>query len=289
MTEHFFGGDWTETKLHILKYYIGIYTKALQGKFTLHYFDACAGTGTRNKKQEAMPLIGVREEIRKVDGSARIALQLDQPFDKYFFVELNRKRYSALQKLKSDFPNRNIEAKRGDANKLIQEEMSSPIWKKGGHRGVIFLDPYGMEIDWETVKAISSTKCLDVWFLISISGINRNTSSNLNKLEGYKVRRLNKFFGTDKWQSAFYQKVKVPSLFDSEREIQQKRANIEHMEEWAKKHLESIFPYVGAPVKLPKAGAQLFSLFFCLSNDSTPAINLAKKISNYALKHDLPL
>jgi three-Cys-motif partner protein len=43
---HRFGGDWTATKLEILKGYLGAYTIALKDQpFKTAYIDAFAGTG----------------------------------------------------------------------------------------------------------------------------------------------------------------------------------------------------------------------------------------------------
>jgi hypothetical protein len=50
MTEHHFGGDWTEKKLSKLKSYLVPYTQIFNGNeharyFTTWYVDAFAGTG----------------------------------------------------------------------------------------------------------------------------------------------------------------------------------------------------------------------------------------------------
>jgi len=48
MTDHTFGGPWTEIKLDAVEYYLKCYTKALKyAHFDLTYIDAFAGTGDR--------------------------------------------------------------------------------------------------------------------------------------------------------------------------------------------------------------------------------------------------
>src|SRR5258707_11201188 len=61
-----------------------------------------------------------------------------------------------------------------DANLSIQKELKDSEWKSA--RAVLFLDPYGMEVDWETLVAIAATKAIDVWFLFSLSGLYRQAT-----------------------------------------------------------------------------------------------------------------
>lgn len=284
MTNHFFGGAWTETKLDVLKQYLSVFTTALsKQKFSLLYIDACAGTGQRSEKQEALPLFGLGEKILDLDGSARIALQTDPKFDSYLFIEKDKNRFQVLEKLKSENPRAKITIEQGDANKILEKAMNSSKWLSHKFRGVIFLDPYGLEIDWETLLAIASTKALDVWYLFSISGVVRQVSKDFEKMEGYKKDRLDRQFGTEEWRDAFYKKRKIPGLFELI-ESHKREADVKQIEDWVKRRLESCFSYVEAPLRLPKNGPQLFSLFFCVSNDSGKAIGLAKKLAGYIIK-----
>jgi three-Cys-motif partner protein len=86
MTDHYFGGAWTEIKLEILKDYLNFYTKALKDKnFELLYIDAFAGTGSRTEILPSAPIFGQKEQKISLAGSARIALNLDKKFDRYLF------------------------------------------------------------------------------------------------------------------------------------------------------------------------------------------------------------
>jgi three-Cys-motif partner protein len=33
------------------------------------------------------------------------------------------------------------------------------------HRAVLFLDPYGMQVEWQTIEAIAKTAAIDLWLL----------------------------------------------------------------------------------------------------------------------------
>ena len=165
MEEHYFGGAWTEIKLDILRKYLEFYTKALSKQgFELLYIDAFAGTGSRTEIVPSVPILGQEEKKISLDGSARIALNIEQQFDRYLFIETNSKRIKELEKIRDEFHNTYIEIKNADANTVITELASKPIWDCNKFRGVIFIDPYGMEVSWETLKSIVMTKSFGmVW------------------------------------------------------------------------------------------------------------------------------
>lgn len=284
MEEHYFGGAWTEIKLEILKDYLNFYTKALhEKKFDLLYIDAFAGTGQRTEILPSMPILQQKEQKISLDGSARIALNLDIKFDRYLFIENNPKRIKELKQLRSEFADAYIKIQNGDANKIIKEVAQKRIWDSNKFRGVIFLDPYGLEVSWDTLEAIAETKSLDVWYLFPISGVCRQASLDFNKMEEYKKKSLDKLFGTRDWQNAFYEKKELPGLFDTKESVERK-FSIKQIEDWVSEKLKSIFTSVSKPLPLPAAGSQLYSLYFCTTNPSPKAIRLAQRVANHILK-----
>ena len=73
-----FGGDWTRTKLNIFTEYLNSYLTALKHQsFRKIYIDAFAGTGE----------IEVCDGTQRLVGSAKIALDAEQKFDEYYFIE----------------------------------------------------------------------------------------------------------------------------------------------------------------------------------------------------------
>jgi three-Cys-motif partner protein len=173
--EHQFGGDWTTRKLEILARYLGDYRTALKNqKFKVAYIDAFAGTGYRTPQATDKSAssflfadLAAAEPQSLLDGSARLALQVQPPFDRYVFIERDRDRCEGLESLRSTFPDLapSIDIRPGDANQVIQE-MCALDWRR--HRAVLFLDPYGMEVEWETIEAIARTKAIDMWLLFSL-------------------------------------------------------------------------------------------------------------------------
>src|SRR5262245_50445175 len=177
MPIHAFGGPWTQRKLSVVKQYLDLYANALKNQgFQRIYIDAFAGSGDRAPRRLAnSPQFDLPEFDMVAKGSVRLALEVEPPFNKYLFVERATKRASELAELKSAHTNRNIEVVNADANEAIKRICGSTIWHGSrGTRGVVFLDPYGLQVSWETLVVISRTKALDIWILFpSGMGINR--------------------------------------------------------------------------------------------------------------------
>jgi three-Cys-motif partner protein len=82
---------------------------------------------------------------------------------------LNKSPESCAGALRAQHPDRDIKVIAGDANQEIPQLLKFVNWR--GVRAVMFLDPYGMNVDWSTLQAIANTRAIDVWFLFSLSGL----------------------------------------------------------------------------------------------------------------------
>ena len=164
---HQFGGTWTDQKLNVLEGYLTAYTTALQrAKFTKGYIDAFAGSGYRDAKRD-VPDLTENEPQELLDGSARRALRVRPNFDGYIFIESHAGRRSQLEALKAEFPNQaqSIQVRGGDANAQLQD-ICRVSWAK--RRAVLFLDPYGMQVEWSTIEAVAKTEAIDMWLPLSL-------------------------------------------------------------------------------------------------------------------------
>lgn len=293
MTDHFFGSQSTDLKLQIIERYLCEFTKALRPQFReLWYIDAFAGTGSRAIKHGALPADLWREEIaERIEqrrGSARIALEIDPCFDKLMFVEKKKKHYDALVALQAEHPDREIIVKRGDANEKILELIDRKSW--AGVRAVIFLDPYGMALDWSTLEAIRNTRAIDVWYLVSLEGLFRQAARDRAKLTDYKRAKICQMVGCADWEDEWYPAADRFDLVDlmsgsnAPAEGSRRRAGIGEMEAFFQRRLTSLFPKVAAPIRLKnKGGVETFSLFFAASNPEPRAYGLAIRIANHIL------
>jgi three-Cys-motif partner protein len=178
MTPHEFGGSWTEDKLSRLQKYLQAYMTIFSKnerarKLNPIYVDAFAGTGYRNTPRESSENISFLPELTEPEnqeflkGSACIALEVQPPFNQYVFIESDPMRVQELANLRSDFlllANR-IGIVNQNANTYLIDwcQRMKPM-----DRAVIFLDPYGMQVEWSLLEAIARTKKIDLWLLFPL-------------------------------------------------------------------------------------------------------------------------
>lgn len=268
MTVNAFGGFWTRDKLTVLRDYLGFYRTALsKQRFKLTYIDAFAGTG-RCKIKDG------RDDV-VIDGSAKIALDCGG-FDSYCFIERKRRHQTELQQLLDSHPNgaRGWIAGRS-AEDLLPTLLLGHDWSRT--RGVLFLDPFGLQCTHNMLRQIAETKALDVFFLVSLSGLYRQAAISAAAVDEGKASRLTNFLGTDDWRSMYKEHPQqefwgVPPA--------SREPGWEELLKFTTKQLRKLFPYVGEPNLMGNAnGAPLFALYFAVANPSGPAIGLAKRVS----------
>ena len=242
-----FGGAWTEEKLDRVRKYLTAYATIMRNQpFRFAYIDAFAGTGYRTLKEsdnstELMFPEMVESEVQGfLDGSARVALEVEPQFDKYIFIEKDINRFSELQKLNDDFPHLSdrIEIVQADGNTHVQK-LCSYDWLGTRRRAVLFLDPYGMEVKWQTIEAIANTKAIDLWLLFPL-GVAVNRLLRKDSQIGESIRKtLNEFFGTADWFDEFYNEEDA-SLFENSSKLS-KVADWDAIENYFIERLDSIF------------------------------------------------
>lgn len=215
-----FGGDWTTEKLERVRKYLVAYAKIMQRQpFRFAYIDAFAGSGYRTLKQDEtsaglmFPELTESDSQRFIDGSARIALQVRPRFTKYIFVEKDIARFGDLQQLKEDYSEvrDDIILVNADANSYLQDMCRNRNWSR--NRAVLFLDPFGMQVEWDTIASIAGTKAIDLWILFPLGvAVNRLLKKD-GSINPQLRARLNGLFGTEDWYDAFYQSIRTTDLF----------------------------------------------------------------------------
>lgn len=291
--EHRFGGDWTTRKLDVLAHYLRSYTTALKNKsFEKVYVDAFAGTGYRVTgatdevgKESGEPLfpdLAEEEPQTLLDGSARRAIGTEPPFDRYVFIERSAARCAALEALRSEFQHlgRSIKIRQGDANDEIQK-LCSGDWR--WRRAVLFLDPYGMQVEWKTLEAVARTQAIDLWLLFPIGmGVNRLLTKSGDIPESWR-RRLTLLLGTEDWYEEFYKVETKPTLF-GDYESRLVKASTDTIFRYCNQRLQTIFAGVAEEpgVLRNSRNNALYLLCFAVGNPRGKAVAL--RIANHLLK-----
>ena len=295
MSPQQFGGSWTEEKLGRLRKYLNaymmIFTKNVQASwYKTIYLDAFAGSGYRSSVTSRLDqserdlfaaLAADPDASGLYEGSPRIAMGIDNPFSKYIFIETNPEHAALLSQLAmEEFSHLHVDVVSTDANQYIQQWCRSVDWKQW--RSVVFLDPYGMQVEWLTIESIGRTRAIDMWLLFPLGqGVNRLLTRS-GPPEGSWARRLTIMLGTERWRDAFYRESLQRDLFDATPRIE-KDASWDSISDFFMERLSTCFASVARPLALRNTrGVPIFLLCFAAGNPK--GAKVAVKIANEILK-----
>jgi len=304
VTVHTFGGLWTEKKLRALDGYLKAYRRIFDGStasfYKTVYVDGFAGTGDRSDKErdvdqespyggnDLFTLHGSANEIDKVRpkrGSARVALELASPFDSYLFVEKDSARAAQLSEMISS-EHATLESrclvKHGDANSVIQQWCATTDWNI--HRAVVFLDPYGMSVEWTTIERIAATKAIDLFILLPLgAGLNRMLTRGRRPPKDWSAK-ITRILGTDAWEQIFYEELIEQGLFGEEVTKIVKTATFVSMKNFFLERLGTIFDGVAphAMALMNSTGNPLYLL--CFAGGNKRGAPIAVRIASHLLK-----
>ncbi len=294
MATHEFGGDWTTDKLKRLRKYLSaymtIFTKNPKAAyFTTIYVDGFAGTGhridTAKRRARTDNLAGTTDQDAEAfrKGSARIALEVEPSFHRFIFIERDLNRAKELEALRDQFPSqvKDVRIEQGEANAFLKQWCADTDWQK--HRAVVFLDPYGMQVDWTTLEAIAKTKAIDLWLLFPLGvAVNRLLTKAAPPPKDW-ADALTRIFGTSDWKQAFYPKKKEETLFGTE-ETQRKGVTLGAIGEFFVGRLRTIFAKV-ADNPLPLLNSRNTPIYlFCFAAGNPRGAGTAVRIAGDILK-----
>ncbi|MBR0091020.1 MAG: three-Cys-motif partner protein TcmP [Lachnospiraceae bacterium] len=288
-----FGGKWTVEKLDILKKYIHFYTTALKRQnFHLIYIDAFAGTGNIElaridddfdyvTTEEFSPWVKNGTAYESINGSAKIALDAPDKFDRYYFIERNPDFAKELEELTRAYPDLDTKIINADCNEALVKICKEVNWSV--NRAVLFLDPYASELKWKTLVEVSKTKSIDVWYLFPFSVVNRLMKKD-GKISSTWRAKLTDMLGDDSWEEEFYEENTQLSLFDTGSETI-RRYNEEKLKAYIVRQLETVFAKVSEKPRIlyNTKNSAMFLFCFAVSNESPTAQKLAMKAADQIL------
>jgi three-Cys-motif partner protein len=288
-SQYQFGGSWTEEKLNRVRKYLAAYTTIFTQNLraaTLQtiYVDAFAGTGYRTASSQPASTSLFFEDTDAASfqkGSASIALEIEPPFDYYLFIEQVAEHVVELQRLQQQFPHRaqRITIRHDNANTFLQQWCRETDWRT--YRAVVFLDPYGMDVEWATIEAIAQTHAIDLWLLFPLGqAVNRLLTRHGPPEEAW-AQRLTRMFGTEAWKNAFYRVPTQGTLFGGTTTLE-KDADFDTIGAFFVQRLETVFaPVVQKPLPLRNTkNVPIYLLCFAAGNSTgaPTAVRIASHI-----------
>jgi len=250
-------GPWSEDKLNLLRKYLQAYVKILSGQEWCkgyEYVDAFAGSGKPKSK----------DEQRYIDGSPRVALEVEPPFTRYHFIERSDWRRERLEALVVELPTRSVKIYSGDCNQVLQDEVVPELPFRSLKRAIAFLDPFGMQLEWDTIEALAAVKTIEVILNFPVMAINRNIRRRQPEdMSPAMVETMNRFWGTEDWSTDLFEPDLT--LFGEER-IRVRQGGVE-LGELFRRRLQTVFPETTVPLLMTNSKkAPLYCLMFAGHN-----------------------
>lgn len=280
------GGDWTTKKLDAFEAYVRAYLNIMlkqKEKFKgwpfLIYYDGFAGSGVVSEKQDIdgkieFPEFYLEKEVYR--GSAERVLRLDKKFDEYYFVDVDKDAITQLSNLLTEkkLVNKNCHFINSDVNIHLSEFIKN--WNKE-KAALILLDPFGMQINWETIELFQN-KRIDLWILLP-SGVIINRFLNKKGDILYK-ERLEKYFGLriSELQQIFYATKSENTLFGEISKLEKIDNSIKKIAEIYVSKLGKIFKEVTKkPLEL-KNSKNVTIYHFVFASNNSKALKIAEQI-----------
>ena len=252
-------GPWAKDKLDRLGKYLRAYTTIMKDQKWcegFHYIDAFAGPGDhevrqqkpdkRHETQQALLDVSdygsVQEEQQQfLAGSPRVALGLQFPFTNYVFVEHSAERTAALERIKEEYgPARSIHIRQEDCTKYLRDKIAANKkldWKT--NRALVFLDPFGMQVGWQTIADLAATKAIEVFLNFPVGmAIQRLLLRQPDNFTEAQRCRLDEYFGSPEWASVLYKPKKTLFGDDEQEKIEESGAALL---KWYRDRLRTIF------------------------------------------------
>lgn len=195
----------TSEKLEYIRKYMEAYLVATKKLPTKYYIDAFAGSGKCvicdvecKSKGGKKCLLCTRGRI--VDGSVLISLKTKNKFSGYIFIEINKSNIKELEKFIlqefSEDLRKLIKIKEADSNELLKN-LYQYVSKYTGC--LIFLDPEGPELFWDTIKYLSKIQKVELLILYPYD-------MSLVRLTKNFEEKLDKFYGDHEWSAIYNDK-----------------------------------------------------------------------------------
>lgn len=251
-------GYWSEIKLAIIRKYASAYSTVLMASgrrstsFHHVYIDGFSGAGTHRSKTTG----------ELIPGSPQIALGIVPPFAEYHFIDMNETKTDYLRTITAGCGNAHVY--NDDCNVVLKRDIFPQIRYDEYRRGLCVLDPYGLHLDWEVIRAAAETRTVEIFLNFPVADMNRNVLwRNIEGVDPEDIVRMNAYWGDESWREVAYRSI--PGLFGP---MEEKTDNQTVAEGFRKRLIEVAgFKHVPEPIPMRNSNnAVVYYLFFASQN-----------------------
>jgi len=256
-------GYWSEVKLEIVRKYAQAYSKILRASGLHHvYIDAFSGPGLHISKGSG----------GFIPGSPLNALNVQPPFEEYYFIDIEQRKVDALAEIVGD--RSDVHVLQGDCNERLLKDVFPKVRYKDYRRGLCFLDPYGLSLSWDVIKAAGALETLDIFLNFPLADMNRNVLRRIPEdVDPQQRQRMNRFWGDESWRDAAYSRAH--DLFG---EYDEKASN-EAIAGAFRKRLTDVAGFAHVPEPMPMRNSRKAVVYYLFSaSHNKTAAKIAKDI-----------
>jgi three-Cys-motif partner protein len=269
-------GPWAREKLDCLRKYLHAYTTIMRKQRFRGYFyiDAFAGPGNlKLRGQAADPvqdsLLDLTEsdddESAYINGSPRVALDIEHPFTDYVFVEMDAARADRLDQLAARHPASRVHVRRSDCNTYLRELLERNAGQWAQWRGVVFLDPFGMQVPWSTIEALGRTGSIEILLNFPVGMAIQRLLKRSGSFTAAERAKLDVYFGSPEWFDLLYERKS--DLLGTN--LQKIAGSADVLVRWYRTRLKAAFGYASTAREVCNSkGRPLYYLIFAGRNQT---------------------
>jgi three-Cys-motif partner protein len=159
------------------------------------YMDGFSGAGIVVSGSSSFPVAATPARI----------VQVVPRFEEYHFIEKDPAKERMLRASIGKMPDVTIHL--GDSNKILLEKILPKMTYRSYRKGLLFLDPYGLHLDWDVIEAAGKSGCVDLLLNFPVMDMNRNVLwRDPSSVPTAQIERMNRFFGNERaWRDVVYE------------------------------------------------------------------------------------
>jgi three-Cys-motif partner protein len=184
------------------------------------------------------------------------------PFREFFFIDMDGDK---IEHLKTFYGSRaDVHIEHGDCNQILLETVFPQVRWENYRRGLCLLDPYGLDLRWDVIRAAGGLRTIDLFLNFPIMDANRNVLwRDPSGVSPAQAGRLTGFWGDESWRAAVYRPSPQQRLFGEPAELE--KASNAAVAEAFRRRLRDVAGFANVPEPLPMRntqGAVVYYLFF---------------------------
>jgi len=214
-------------------------------------------------------------------GAAERVLDIDQRgFDIYYFIDKDQHSKTALERRLARYKlTHNLQFRCDDANEMLDKMtnyLKTPRERKD--KSLVLLDPFGMQISWNSIANFKGTAGVDFWILVPTGVIVNRLLDRKGELR--HINRLKDFFGLteDEIRDYFYTKKRERNLFGETDIIEKVKEPITKIANLYLERLKTVFKFVIPEPLVLYNNMNVPIYHFVFASNNQTAVKIAKEI-----------